>query len=161
MKWLDKNALLLIQVVCLVPLVLVALIVDAFGASLSWWYCAKVVGAAVLFSLPAFLSRERKKSGWLLAGFVAVFLGFSLTTHEATKPFMRFYHGIKVGMTQTQVRSALATQFPANGRFPRPLWRWENGSRAQVMMDPTHDRVDSVFVTFQGGRVVNTEFMGD
>jgi hypothetical protein len=162
MKTIKQTALLTIEAIYLMALFACALFLDSEHAvSLSWQYYLIMPFLGLLIALPSLLSPQRKTAALLFLSFNLALLVLPFTTFKVSKSFIQFHRQIKTGMTTNEVQHLFNARFPANGKFPRPVWRWEDKSMLQYMMDPTHARVDSVFVYFQDGRVIKTEYMFD
>jgi hypothetical protein len=161
MKYIKQHALLIIEAIFLAALFAFALVLDSESAvSSSWQFYLVMACLALLITLPSLLSPQRKKASLLFLSFNLALLILPFTTLRVSKSFIQFHRQIKTGMTLHEVQHVFVTHFPESGRFPRPVWKWQNGS-LQYMMDSTHDRVDSVFVYFHNERVVKTAYMAD
>ena len=162
MKLIKQHAYLVAEAIFLTALFALALLLDSeYALSSSWPFYLVLVCLALLILLPSLLSNQYKKASLLFLSFNLALLALPLTTLRISKSFIQFHHQIKVGMTTNEVQHLFDARFPVGGKFRRPTWRWESKSKLQYMMDPTHDRVDSVFISFQEGQVVSAEYMPD
>jgi hypothetical protein len=127
-----------------------------------------LVGIAFLIGLvivsPGLYRRDRRSVYMGLIGLyvAALVIGWNIDW-SSTKPFYRFYSGIRPGMTIAEVQQRLDQTFPANGSYPKPLTEGVQSDRSTMQYFRLEPPLSAEVVTvyFEQGRVTKAEYSPD
>jgi hypothetical protein len=138
---------------------LAALADEMFGISTSPWFCVVAAGLLLPAILPAWKDRLAQVAA---VGCVVFLMALPFVSLSPVKPFRQFYWTIRDGMTPEDVRGELVRQFPANGRFPRPV-EHASDEGLSFLLDPNdgHYNAELVVVHLAAGKVTSREYLPD
>jgi hypothetical protein len=162
---MGRRKAVLATALALVVLFGAAFVLDLLaGASVSVLFLGGVAALGAVAAGVVWAASRRAECLLVLLPFAALLVFLARADTSPLKPFARFYAAVEPGMTEEEVLKALDDQFPATGRYPRPLVnRWVGPSHLAFILDPQDGRYDSEIVDLdlEAGRVVRKRYYPD
>jgi hypothetical protein len=142
------------------------LIMDELARSFfgPWLLLELALLSGLIILSPGLFRRYHRKFYMVLTGLyvAALVIGWNVDW-TSSKPFYRFYSGIRNGMTVAEVQQQLDQTFPPNGPYPKPLTeagKPSNGQTNQLFrLEPRSAEI--ITVEFEQGRVIKAEYSPD
>jgi hypothetical protein len=162
---MDRRKTVLATSLPLVVLLVAAFVLDLLAAaSTSLLFIGGVGALGAVAAGVVWVASRRAECLLALLPFAALLALLAVADTSPVKPFARFYAAVEPGMTEEEVLKALDHQFPATGRYPRPLVNRRVGpTHLAFILDPQDGRYDSEIVALEleAGRVVRKRYYPD